>query len=147
MSKKLINIGIKAKKAFKIKVDKENKNKVLIKYLQLINKNTKNILKENNKDIKFAIRNNIPENLDHNFLAQLNMLNQFENIDENIDETTSDISSSLESENYKFEKIYIKESVISISSLDRDWVNGTLETPYNFNVKLNEYFFQVKRFF
>ena len=41
MSKKLINIGIKAKKASKIKVDKKNKNKVLKKYLQLIDKNLK----------------------------------------------------------------------------------------------------------
>ncbi len=63
MSKKLINIGIKAKKASKIKVDKNNKNKVLKKYLQLINKNKNNIVRENNKDIEFAIRNNLPENL------------------------------------------------------------------------------------
>ena len=63
MSKKLINIGIKPKTASKIKVDKKNKNKVLKKYLQLINKNKKNILRENNKDIDFAIRNNLPENL------------------------------------------------------------------------------------
>jgi len=63
MSKKLINIGVKAKKASKIKIEKKNKNKVLKKYLQLINKNKKNILKENNKDIEFAIKNNIPENL------------------------------------------------------------------------------------
>ena len=63
MLKKLINIGIKAKKASKIKVNKKNKNKVLKKYLQLINKNKKNILRENNKDIDFAIRNNLPENL------------------------------------------------------------------------------------
>ncbi len=63
MSKKLINIGIKAKKAFKIRVDKKNKNKVLIKYLQLLNKNKKNILRENNKDIKFATENNLAENI------------------------------------------------------------------------------------
>ena len=63
MSKKLIIIGIKAKKASKIKIDKKNKNKVLKKYLQLININKKNILRENNKDIKFAIKNNLPENL------------------------------------------------------------------------------------
>ena len=63
MLKKLINIGIKAKKASKIKVDRKNKNKVLKKYLQLINKNKKNILKENNKDIQFAIKNHLPENL------------------------------------------------------------------------------------
>ena len=63
MLEKLTNIGIKAKKASKIKVDRKNKNKVLKKYLQLINKNKKNILKENNKDIQFAIKNNLPENL------------------------------------------------------------------------------------
>ena len=63
MSKKLINIGIKAKKASKIKVDKKNKNKVLKKYLQLISRNKKNILRENNKDIEFAVKNNLPENL------------------------------------------------------------------------------------
>ncbi len=63
MLEKLINIGIKAKKASKIKVNRKNKNKVLKKYLQLINKNKKNILKENNKDIQFAIKNHLPENL------------------------------------------------------------------------------------
>ena len=63
MKKNLINIGIKAKKASKIKIDSKNKNKVLKKFLNLINKNKKKILKENNKDIKFAIKNNLPENL------------------------------------------------------------------------------------
>ena len=63
MKKNLINIGIKAKKASKIKIDSKNKNKVLKKFLNLINKNKKKILKENSKDIKFAIKNNLPENL------------------------------------------------------------------------------------
>ena len=63
MKENLINIGIKAKKASKIKIDSKTKNKVLAKFLQLINKNKKIILKENNKDIKFAIKNNLPENL------------------------------------------------------------------------------------
>ena len=63
MKKNLIYIGIKAKKASKIKIDSKNKNKVLKKFLNLINKNKKKILKENNKDIKFAIKNNLPENL------------------------------------------------------------------------------------
>ncbi len=63
MKNNLINIGIKAKKASKIKIDSKNKNKVLKKFLNLINKNKKTILKENNKDIKFAIKNNLPENL------------------------------------------------------------------------------------
>ena len=63
MKKNLMNIGIKAKKASKIKIGSKNKNKVLKKFLNLINKNKKKILKENNKDIKFAIKNNLPENL------------------------------------------------------------------------------------
>ena len=63
MKKNLVNIGIKAKKASKIKIDSKNKNKVLNKFLNLINKNKKKILKENSKDIKFAIKNNLPENL------------------------------------------------------------------------------------
>ena len=63
MKKNLINIGIKAKRASKIKIDSKNKNKVLKKFLNLIKKNKKKILKENNKDIKFAIKNNLPENL------------------------------------------------------------------------------------
>ena len=63
MKKNLINIGIKAKRASKIKIDSKNKNKVLKKFLNLIKKNKKKILKENDKDIKFAIQNNLPENL------------------------------------------------------------------------------------
>ena len=63
MKKNLINIGIKAKKASKIKIDSKNKNKVLKKFLNLIKKNKKKILKENSKDIKFAIKNNLPKNL------------------------------------------------------------------------------------
>ena len=63
MKKNLINIGTKAKKASKIKIDSKNKNKVLEKFLQLINKNKKIILKQNKKDIKFAIKEKLPENL------------------------------------------------------------------------------------
>tara|TARA_B100000700_G_scaffold18037_1_gene17711 strand:- start:2652 stop:3902 length:1251 start_codon:yes stop_codon:yes gene_type:complete len=63
MKQNLINIGINAKKASKIKIDTKSKNKVLLKFLKLIKKNKKIILKENNKDIKFAIKNNLPENL------------------------------------------------------------------------------------
>jgi len=63
MKENLISIGIKAKKAFKIKIDNKTKNKVLLKFLQLINKNKKIIFKKNNEDIKFAIKNNLSENL------------------------------------------------------------------------------------
>ncbi len=63
MNKNLINIGIKAKKAFKIKINSKLKNKVLADFAELIKKNKKKIIKENYKDIKFAIRNDLPENL------------------------------------------------------------------------------------
>ena len=63
MSLNLIKLGKNAKKASKIKIDSKSKNKVLKKFLQLINKNKKIILKENNKDINFAKRNGIGENL------------------------------------------------------------------------------------
>ena len=63
MKKNLINIGINAKKASKIKIDSKTKNKVLKNYLQLIDKNKKIILRENNKDIKFALKNNLQQNL------------------------------------------------------------------------------------
>ena len=48
-------------------------------------------------------------------------------------DTLSDVSSIDEN---NFEKIIIKDTVFSISSLDRDWYNSTLETPFNFNVRL-----------
>ncbi len=63
MKQNLINIGKKAKIASKIKIDSKNKNKVLLKFLHLIENNTKKILKENNKDINFAVKKKIPENL------------------------------------------------------------------------------------
>ena len=79
MSKKLINIGIKAKKASKIKVNKKIKNKVLKKYLHLINKNKKNILRENKKDVNFAIKNNLPENLINRLALNSRKLKEIEN--------------------------------------------------------------------
>ena len=63
MSLDLIKLGINAKKASKIKIDTNKKNKVLKKFLQLIKKNKKIILKENNKDVNFAKRNDVKENL------------------------------------------------------------------------------------
>ena len=63
MSIDLIKLGMNAKKASKIKINSKIKNKVLKKFIQLINKNKKIIIKENNKDINFAKRNGLKENL------------------------------------------------------------------------------------
>ena len=61
--KKLLRIGNNAKKAAQIKIDNKTKNKVLEKFLLLIEKNKNKIFFANNKDIKFAMKKNIPENL------------------------------------------------------------------------------------
>ena len=52
----LIIIGNNAKKAAKIKLDNRTKNKVLEKFLLLIEKNKKKILFANKKDILFATK-------------------------------------------------------------------------------------------
>ena len=61
--KKLLRIGNNAKKAAQIKIDNKTKNKVLEKFLLLIEKNKNKILSANKKDIFLAIKKNIPENL------------------------------------------------------------------------------------
>ena len=61
--KELIRIGNNAKRASQIKVDKDSKNKVLDKFLLLIEKNKKRILLANKKDVFLAIKKKIPENL------------------------------------------------------------------------------------
>ena len=61
--KELIRIGNNAKRASQIKVDEDSKNKVLEKFLLLIEKNKKKILSANKKDVFLAIKKKIPENL------------------------------------------------------------------------------------
>ena len=61
--KHLLKIGRNAKKAAQIKIDNKTKNKVLEKFLSLIEKNKNKIFFANNKDISFAAKKNIPENL------------------------------------------------------------------------------------
>ena len=61
--KELIRIGNNAKRASQIKADKDSKNKVLDKFLLLIEKNKKKILSANKKDVFLAIKKKIPENL------------------------------------------------------------------------------------
>lgn len=63
MQKDLNIIGKNAKKAFSKKLDNKLKNKVLVKFARLININKENILKENYKDISFAKKKGLRENL------------------------------------------------------------------------------------
>ena len=56
-------IGIKSRKASERKINTETKNKVLILYARLIDKEKKSILRENIKDIAFAKNKGLKENL------------------------------------------------------------------------------------
>ena len=56
-------IGVKARNALKIKIDTKIKNKVLNDYALLIEKEKKNILIQNKKDVNLAKKNKIKENL------------------------------------------------------------------------------------
>ena len=59
----MYSIGKKAIIASKNKVNSKSKNKVLDRYINLIKKNKKLIIKQNNKDIKLAIRKKLRSNL------------------------------------------------------------------------------------
>tara|TARA_B100000579_G_scaffold432851_1_gene450472 strand:+ start:2306 stop:3556 length:1251 start_codon:yes stop_codon:yes gene_type:complete len=56
------NISHNAKKAISVKINTKAKNKVLKRYIYLIEKKRHSILKENKKDIKFAKRKKLKEN-------------------------------------------------------------------------------------
>ena len=56
-------IGINAKKSFNKKINTKTKNKVLNRYIHLIEKEKKLILKENQRDISYALKNKIKNNL------------------------------------------------------------------------------------
>ena len=56
-------IGNNAKKAFLNKIDTKKKNNILKRYALLLKKNKSYILKENVKDIKFAIKKKLKNNL------------------------------------------------------------------------------------
>ena len=63
MNKFMNLIGIKSRKASERKINTETKNKVLILYARLIDKEKKSILRENIKDITFAKNKGLKENL------------------------------------------------------------------------------------
>jgi len=63
MNKFMNLIGVKARNALKIKIDTKIKNKVLNDYALLLDKEKKNILIQNKKDVYLAKKNKIKENL------------------------------------------------------------------------------------
>mgnify|MGYP001314514709 CR=1 FL=1 len=63
MKKYLQKLGKESKKATLKKIDTKTKNKVLLKFSYLLKKNSNKILKQNQKDVKFAKLKNINKNL------------------------------------------------------------------------------------
>ena len=59
----MYKIGRNAVNASQTKISTKLKNKVLITYIDLIKKKKKSIIKQNNKDIKQAIKKNLKKNL------------------------------------------------------------------------------------
>jgi len=63
MNKFMNLIGIKSRKASERKVNTDNKNKVLNTYAQLLDREKKSILRQNKKDVIFAEKKGLKENL------------------------------------------------------------------------------------
>jgi len=63
MKNEILKIGNRAKLASKEKINNIKKNKVLLDFANLIEKNKKKIIKQNYKDIRLARKNNLKENL------------------------------------------------------------------------------------
>ena len=63
MNKYMNLIGIKAKKSCELKVNTKKKNKILFDYVKLLNKEKKFLINQNLKDIKFAKKKGLKENL------------------------------------------------------------------------------------
>ena len=63
MKSELINIGKKSKKAFSSELNPEKKNKILKDYYELIEKNKKLILHQNNRDVANAKKKGLKSNL------------------------------------------------------------------------------------
>ena len=80
----LNSLGKKSQDAFKNMIDNKTKNKVLDKFVFLIEKEKKSITKENNKDINLAIKRKLKENLIDRLLLNSVKLNGIQSAIKNI---------------------------------------------------------------
>ena len=76
MKKNLINIGKNANKALSVRVNGKKKNKVLLRFSQLIDKNKSKIIKQNKKDIIFAKTKGYKKNLINRLELNNNKINE-----------------------------------------------------------------------
>ena len=89
-------IGQKAKNAVINKIDSKTKNKVLQKYILLIEKNKNSIIRANKKDIKFAIKKKLKNNLIDRLSLNYTKLNSVKNAIKNIINLKDPIDNILE---------------------------------------------------
>ena len=96
MNKHLNFIGQKAKKASLNKINSKTKNKVLNKFINLIEKEKKNILNQNLKDTKFAKKNGYKENLIERLILNEKKLSLIKNSIKNIINLKDPVDNTLE---------------------------------------------------
>ena len=96
MNKYLNSIGQKAKKASLNKINSKTKNKVLNKFVNLIEKEKKNILNQNLKDTKFAKKNGYKENLIERLILNEKKLSLIKNSIKNIISLKDPVDNTLE---------------------------------------------------
>ena len=96
MNKHLNIIGQKAKKASLNKINSKTKNKVLNKFVNLIEKEKKNILNQNLKDTKFAKKNGYKENLIERLILNEKKLSLIKNSIKNIINLKDPVDNTLE---------------------------------------------------
>ena len=96
MNKYLNSMGQKAKKASLNKINSKIKNKVLNKFINLIEKEKKNILNQNLKDTKFAKKNGYKENLIERLILNEKKLFLIKNSIKNIINLKDPVDNTLE---------------------------------------------------
>ena len=89
-------IGQKAKNAVINKIDSKTKNKVLQKYISLIERNKNSIIRANKKDIKFALKKKLINNLIDRLSLNYTKLNSLKNAIKNIINLKDPIDNILE---------------------------------------------------
>ena len=89
-------IGKNARNASHLKINTQIKNKILKRYILLLKKEKKSILKANAQDLKFAIKKNLKKNLVDRLTLNEKKLNDIQNSIKNIIKLKDPIDNTLE---------------------------------------------------
>ena len=118
MSRYMNLIGQNARKASLEKINTKIKNKVLKKYTSLLNKEKNSILKANAKDVKFAIKKRLKNNLIDRLIVDQDTLNNIRSSINKIIKLKDPIDNTLEKWNrpngLKINKVSIPIGVIGV---------------------------------